>query len=87
MNEIMSCSENSHLADILSHEQYLMVYPISQGKIINFVAFIDRHDLENTRFNGSWVSVAEQDEFPGPFAHWEAEPQALLDVSGFSSGR
>ncbi|KAJ7923468.1 hypothetical protein B0H13DRAFT_1979915 [Mycena leptocephala] len=34
--------------------QYVIAYPISQGKMINFVAFSCRHDLENTKFDGPW---------------------------------
>ena len=65
--------------------QYVIAYPISQGKLVNFVAFTCRHDLEYTKFNGPWVSVAEKSQFAGYFSNWEPEVQAMLDVGIFSS--
>ncbi|KAF8217161.1 hypothetical protein K438DRAFT_1748263 [Mycena galopus ATCC 62051] len=52
---------------------YIIAYPVSRGKMINFVAFISRHDLENTKFNGPWVGSCDSSEFAGMFAHWEPE--------------
>jgi salicylate hydroxylase len=60
--------------------QYIIAYPISHGKMINFVAFSSRHNLENTTFSGPWVSPANKAEFTDTFTHWEPEVQALLDV-------
>ncbi|KAJ7227879.1 salicylate hydroxylase [Mycena haematopus] len=57
---------------------YLLAYPISHGKMVNFVAFVCRHDLENTKFDGPWVGASDRSQFAGLFAHWEPEVQALL---------
>ncbi|KAJ7923437.1 hypothetical protein B0H13DRAFT_1979817 [Mycena leptocephala] len=62
----------------LGKHGYVIAYPISQGKMINFVAFSCRHDLENTKFDGPWVGPGDKSHFAGIFAHWEPEVQALL---------
>lgn len=67
-----------HLSDSIQH---VIAYPISRGKLINFVAFISRHDKENTKFDGPWVAQADQGEFAGRFSRWEPEVQALVNVS------
>jgi salicylate hydroxylase len=61
--------------------KYIIAYPISHGKMINFVAFKSQYDLEHTKFNGPWVGPADNTEFLALFKHWEPEVQALLDVS------
>lgn len=62
----------------LGKRGYILAYPIRHGTLINVVAFVIRHDLENTSFNGPWVSVSEREEMVSPFAHWEPEVEALL---------
>ncbi|KAF7370090.1 Salicylate hydroxylase [Mycena sanguinolenta] len=57
---------------------YILGYPISHGRMINFVAFVCRHDLENTKFDGPWVGASDRSQFAGLFAHWEPEVQALV---------
>ncbi|KAL0565839.1 hypothetical protein V5O48_016176 [Marasmius crinis-equi] len=61
------------LGKYLGKQGYVLAYPISQGKLINFVAFTCRHDLENTKFNGPWVSVTDKSYFASHFSHWEPE--------------
>ncbi|KAF9269723.1 salicylate hydroxylase [Marasmius fiardii PR-910] len=63
----------------LGKRGYVLAYPISQGKLVNFVGFTCRHDLENTKFNGPWVSVTDKSQFTPYFARWEPEVQAMLD--------
>ncbi|KAJ6582241.1 salicylate hydroxylase [Mycena capillaripes] len=58
--------------------QYIMAYPISHGKLVNFVGFSCRHDLENTPFNGPWVGPGDKTQIAEIFAHWEPEVQALV---------
>lgn len=65
---------------MLTSFQYIIAYPISHGKMINFVAFISQHHLENTTFGGPWVSPSNKTEFASIFNHWEPEVQALIDV-------
>ncbi|KAJ7097196.1 hypothetical protein B0H15DRAFT_33887 [Mycena belliarum] len=62
----------------LGKHGYLIAYPISHGKLINFVAFKCRHDLEHTEFAGAWVGPGDKSQFADLFAHWEPEAQALL---------
>ncbi|EEB89088.1 hypothetical protein MPER_12861, partial [Moniliophthora perniciosa FA553] len=58
---------------------YVIAYPISQGKLVNFVAFTFRHDLENTKYNGPWVASSDKSQFSSHFSHWEPQVQALID--------
>ncbi|KAJ7648636.1 hypothetical protein DFH06DRAFT_1209241 [Mycena polygramma] len=62
----------------LGKNGYIIAYPISLGKMINFVAFHCRHDLENTKFDGPWMGPGDKAQFAGIFAHWEPEAQALI---------
>ncbi|KAJ7031865.1 hypothetical protein C8F04DRAFT_1109318 [Mycena alexandri] len=62
----------------LGKNAYVIAYPISHGKTINFVAFICRHDLENTEFDGPWVEPGDKSQFAQIFAHWEPDVQALV---------
>ncbi|KAF5379638.1 hypothetical protein D9757_009181 [Collybiopsis confluens] len=62
----------------LGKHGYIMSYRISGGKLVNFVAFISRHHLENTKFNGPWMSTVEPSAFASFFAHWEPDVQALI---------
>ncbi|KAJ7464344.1 hypothetical protein FB451DRAFT_1352780 [Mycena latifolia] len=57
---------------------FIIAYPISHGKMINFVAFSCRHDLENTQFPGPWMAPGDKSQFAGIFAHWEPEVQVLI---------
>lgn len=68
------------LPSLISYVQYVIAYPISKGKMVNFVAFKSHHDLENTRFNGPWVCATDSAEFAATFRTWEPEVQALVDV-------
>ena len=70
------------------HLQYVIAYPISRGTMVNFVAFISRHDLENSKFNGAWVCFSDKSELIKIFGEWESEVQALVDVcQNFSNER
>ncbi|RDB27667.1 Salicylate hydroxylase [Hypsizygus marmoreus] len=63
----------------LGKDGYIIAYPIAHGKMINFVAFSARHDLENTTFDGPWMSTTDKTEFAGMFSHWEPEVQDLIE--------
>ncbi|KAJ2916737.1 hypothetical protein MD484_g3704, partial [Candolleomyces efflorescens] len=73
----LSGTLTSSSADIST--SYVIGYPIAKGKFINFVAFKARHDLENTKFNGPWVSATDSSEVTSMFRTWEPEVQALMD--------
>ncbi|KDQ56725.1 hypothetical protein JAAARDRAFT_70435 [Jaapia argillacea MUCL 33604] len=63
----------------LGKDAYILVYPISQGRMINFVAFQVRHDLEGTVFPGHWVTPnGSKEDFVGAYKGWEPEVQTLL---------
>ena len=53
--------------------------------MVNFVAFKSRHDLENSKYNGSWFCFCEKSELINTFRGWEHEVQALMDVCVKSS--
>ncbi|KAF6760711.1 salicylate hydroxylase [Ephemerocybe angulata] len=63
----------------LGKDGYVIAYPIAMGKLINFVAFTARHDLEDSKFNGPWVAPTDSSEVTGMFRTWEPEVQALMD--------
>jgi salicylate hydroxylase len=53
--------------------------------MINIAAFVSRHHLEGTPYNGPWVATAEKDEFLKMYANWEPEVLTLLRVCAFMS--
>ncbi|KAF8806839.1 FAD/NAD(P)-binding domain-containing protein [Phlegmacium glaucopus] len=63
----------------LGKNAHIIAYPISRGTKVNFVAFKTRPELENSKFNGSWVCPGEKSEFMNMFRGWEPDVQALLD--------
>ncbi|TEB28869.1 salicylate hydroxylase [Coprinellus micaceus] len=63
----------------LGKNGYVIAYPIAKGKLINFVAFTARHDLEGTKFNGPWVSPVDSSEVTEMYRSWEPEVKALMD--------
>ena len=48
--------------------------------MVNFVAFKTQYDLENSKYNGAWVSFSEKSELIKIFRGWESEVQTLVDV-------
>ncbi|KXN84136.1 Salicylate hydroxylase [Leucoagaricus sp. SymC.cos] len=62
----------------LGKDAHIIAYPISRGKLINFVAFVSQPHKENTRFNGPWVSQVGSEEMAARFRKWEPEVQALI---------
>jgi hypothetical protein len=68
------------LSDFLFCLQYIIAYPISRGKIVNFVAFKTQYDLENSKYNGAWLSFTDKSDLVKIFRGWESEVQALVDV-------
>jgi len=63
----------------LGKQGHVIAYPIRHGSLINVAAFHVRQELENTSFNGPWVSTCEKDEVAIQFPHWEPEVEALLN--------
>lgn len=63
----------------LGKNGFVIAYPISQGRAINFVAFVMRHDLEGTKFNGPWMSATDVSAFASNFQTWE--PEVLMLIS------
>ena len=51
--------------------------------MIDFVAFKTQYDLENSKYNGAWVSFSEKSELVKIFRGWETEVQVLVDVRFF----
>ncbi|KAJ8461949.1 hypothetical protein ONZ45_g18110 [Pleurotus djamor] len=60
--------------------KHLIVYPISQGNLVNVVAFASDPNREDTPFNGPWVTNADKDEMYRNYAAWEDEVQVLLKL-------
>lgn len=51
--------------------------------MLNFAAFHPQHNLENTVFDGPWVSTADSSEFKALFEEWEPEVRILIEVRPF----
>ncbi|KAG6819243.1 hypothetical protein H0H93_013852, partial [Arthromyces matolae] len=62
----------------LGKDTSIIAYPIGGGKLINFVAFTARHDLEHSPFDGPWVSPVDRSEFAPFFDKWETEAHQLI---------
>ncbi|EGO26930.1 hypothetical protein SERLADRAFT_414770 [Serpula lacrymans var. lacrymans S7.9] len=63
----------------LGKNAYIIVYPISQGNIINLAAF-NVSGTEGARFDGPWVKEATKEAFQTAFANWEDDVQILLQA-------
>lgn len=57
-----------------------MSYPISQGKIINFIAFVTIPGGEGQAVTGPTVVDVTKEEMTAYFDGWDEESQNLLDV-------
>ncbi|KAK7005713.1 RNA helicase [Favolaschia claudopus] len=69
VNPMMYCGQNKHV----------VAYSISQGNIVNVVAFATESDKENQDYGGEWVTECSKDEMLQCFAGWEPEVMALLE--------
>ncbi|KAJ7747330.1 FAD/NAD-P-binding domain-containing protein [Mycena metata] len=60
---MMYCGQNKHL----------VAYSISQGNIVNFVAFASDLNKKNTAYGAEWVTDCSKDEVLECFGGWERE--------------
>ncbi|KAG7442159.1 FAD/NAD(P)-binding domain-containing protein [Guyanagaster necrorhizus] len=65
---MMYCGKNKHV----------VVYPVSQGRFINVVAFSSVLSHEGKPFDGPFVAEANKDEMMSNFLDWEDEVKAIL---------
>lgn len=63
--------------------KHLVVYPLSNGRYTNVVAFITDPALEGVEWTEVPPLSASQDELRSMYVGWEAEVQALINVSLF----
>ncbi|KAF9524405.1 salicylate hydroxylase [Crepidotus variabilis] len=63
----------------LGKNGYIIAYPISKGKYVNVVAFKSQHELEGSKFDGSWVCPVDKSEYVRMFEGWEPEVLSLLE--------
>ncbi|KAJ6587124.1 FAD/NAD-P-binding domain-containing protein [Mycena vulgaris] len=66
---MMYCGQNKHI----------VAYSISQGQVVNFVAFASELDKEDTDYGSEWVTDCTKDEVLQCFADWEPEAKQLLE--------
>ncbi|KAL0948100.1 hypothetical protein HGRIS_010717 [Hohenbuehelia grisea] len=59
--------------------KHLIVYPISQGRLVNVVAFCSDRSLEGTTYKGPWVNDTPTNEFASNYASWEEEVRVLVE--------
>lgn len=60
--------------------QYIITYPISEGKFINTVALVSKPELNGTIYDGPLVEAVSRDELLNNFFGWEPQVQTLLNV-------
>ncbi|KAE9402060.1 FAD/NAD(P)-binding domain-containing protein [Gymnopus androsaceus JB14] len=70
----------------LGKSAHILAYRISEGRMINFVAFVSKHELENTEYDGPWMSIINRGADPEAFKNafsafegWEEDVQAMID--------
>ena len=62
----------------------MVVYPISRGRFINFVAFEFHPHEEGTQLDGPWVADGDHSFVQGLFQGWEKEVGEIVQVSSWS---
>ncbi|TFY64904.1 hypothetical protein EVG20_g5781 [Dentipellis fragilis] len=60
--------------------KHIIVYPISNGAFINFLAFYTVPDGEGTPYEGKWMRDAPKEEVLDAFQGWEPDVQELLEA-------
>ncbi|KAF7361699.1 RNA helicase [Mycena venus] len=60
-------------------DKHIVAYSISQGNVVNFVAFASELDKENQDYGGEWVTDCTKEEVLTCFAGWESEALTLLE--------
>ncbi|KAJ7784837.1 glycosyltransferase family 20-domain-containing protein [Mycena maculata] len=61
VSPMMYCGQNKHI----------VAYPISQGHLVNWVAFATEPEKENTYYGPEWVAPATKEEIRECFSDWE----------------
>ncbi len=64
-----------------------MVYPISHGRFVNFVAFEYHPHEEGTHLGGPQVTEADPSHVQSLFHGWEKEVGEIVQVSAGPAGR
>ena len=62
--------------------QHIVSYPISQGRLVNLVAFVTIPGGEGQELKGPAVIDVPKDEVLEYYKGWEPAMEQLLDVSG-----
>lgn len=58
----------------------MVVYPVSQGRLINVVIFLHNRGAFGTPFKGRWVVDVSEQEVLDQFEDWEVHCRALAKV-------
>ena len=61
--------------------KHIITYPISNGRLVNVVAFCSWPDREGSTYDGKMVEERTQEELLKQYEGWEEEVQQLLQVS------
>ncbi|PCH34754.1 salicylate 1-monooxygenase [Wolfiporia cocos MD-104 SS10] len=66
---------------LLSFGKHKLVatYPVSQGRLINFAAYVSNTSLEGTSYGPVWVRKSSKDEFASDFSMFEVQMKELLE--------
>ncbi|KAJ7163621.1 FAD/NAD-P-binding domain-containing protein [Mycena crocata] len=61
-------------------EKHIVSYSISQGHVVNIVAFASEMEKEDTDYGAEWVTDCSKDEMLTCFSKWEPEVSLMLEA-------
>ena len=61
--------------------QYLVIYPVSQGRLLNVSIVVQHSERTDTIHDEPWSTTVPQAEVKAAFTGWSSYVQNILDVS------
>lgn len=73
---------DSYAVSWLGRDKHFLVFPISQNKTLNVVAFVTKPEAELGDLRESWSSTAPRSDLEAAFAGWEPTVQRIIRAVG-----
>jgi salicylate hydroxylase len=73
---------DSYAVSWLGRDKHFLVFPISQNKTLNVVAFVTKPEAELGDLRESWSSTAPRSDLEAAFAGWEPTVQRIIRAMG-----
>lgn len=64
----------------MGKDKHLLVFPISENKLLNVVAFVSVEESELGDFQESWVAVGNRKEVVSSFQEFEPHARRILEL-------